>query len=138
MLSRDEIQKFIAASRYGVVATNAASGAPESAIVGVAATMALELVFDTVDSTRKIANLRRDPNVSAVIGFTDGGTLQYEGVADEPAGEDLARIQHVYFEAFPDGPSRLTWAGITYVRVRPSWLKFTSYTDPAKNTEMVF
>ena len=138
MLSRDEIQKFIAASRYGVVATNAASGAPESAIVGVAATMALELVFDTVDSTRKIANLRRDPNVSAVIGFTDEGTLQYEGVADEPAGEDLARIQHVYFEAFPDGPSRLTWAGITYVRVRPSWLKFTSYTDPAKNTEMVF
>jgi hypothetical protein len=138
MLSRDEIQKFIAASRYGVVATNAPSGAPESAIVGVAATMALELVFDTVDSTRKIANLRRDPNVSAVIGFTDEGTLQYEGVADEPAGEDLARIQHVYFEAFPDGPSRLTWAGITYVRVRPSWLKFTSYTDAAKNTEMVF
>ena len=138
MLSRDEIQKFIAASRYGVVATNAASGAPESAIVGAAATMALELVFDTVDSTRKIANLRRDPNVSAVIGFTDEGTLQYEGVADEPAGEDLARIQHVYFEAFPDGPSRRDWAGITYVRVRPSWLKFTSYTDPAKNTEMVF
>jgi hypothetical protein len=138
MLSRDDIQKFITASRYGVVATNSASGAPESAIVGVAATMALELVFDTVDTTRKIANLRRDPNVSAVIGFTDEGTLQYEGVADEPTGEDLARLQHVYFEAFPDGPSRLSWAGITYVRIKPSWLKFTSYTDAEKNTEMVF
>jgi hypothetical protein len=138
MLSRAEIQAFIAANRYGVIATNAASGAPESAIVGVTATMALELVFDTTDSTRKIANLRRDPNISAVIGFTDEGTLQYEGVADEPTGEDLARIQHVYFEAFPDGPARLKWAGVTYVRIKPSWLKFTSYTDPVKNTEIVF
>jgi hypothetical protein len=100
--------------------------------------MALELVFDTLDTTRKIANLRRDPNVSAVIGFTDDGALQYEGVADEPTGEDLARVQRVYFEAFPDGPERLKWAGITYVRIRPSWLRFTSYTEPAKNVEMVF
>jgi hypothetical protein len=82
--------------------------------------------------------LRRDPNVSAVIGFTDDGALQYEGVADEPTGEDLARVQRVYFEAFPDGPERLKWAGITYVRIRPSWLRFTSYTEPAKNVEMVF
>jgi hypothetical protein len=138
MISRDDIQVFINARRYGVIATNSVSGAPESAIVGLAATMALELVFDTLDTTRKIANLRRDPNVSAVIGFTDDGALQYEGVADEPTGEDLARVQHVYFEAFPDGPERLKWPGITYVRIRPSWLRFASYTDPARNVEMVF
>jgi hypothetical protein len=136
--SRADLQAFITSRRYGVIATNSASGAPESSVVGVAATMALELVFDTTDATRKIANLRRDPNISAVIGFTDEGTLQYEGVADEPTGEDLARIQHVYFEAFPDGPPRLKWAGITYVRIKPSWLRFTSYTDATKNTEMVF
>lgn len=138
MTSRADLQSFITSRRHAVIATNSASGAPESAVVGVAATMALELVFDTVDTTRKIANLRRDPNISAVIGFSDDGTLQYEGIADEPTGEALARIQHVYFEAFPDGPERLKWAGITYVRIKPSWLKFTSYTDASRNVEMVF
>lgn len=138
MLSRADIQAFIAANRYGVIATNSPFGAPESAVVGLAASMALELVFDTLGSTRKVANLRRNPNISVVVGFSDEGTLQYEGLADEPGGEDLERMQHVYFGAFPDGPARQAWAGITYVRIRPSWLKFTSFTDSAKNTEIVF
>ena len=138
MTSRADLQAFINARRYGVIATNSASGAPESAVVGLAATMALELVFDTTDGTRKIANLRRDPNISVVIGWSDDGTLQYEGVADEPSGEDLARIQHVYFDAFQDGRERLEWTGITYVRIKPSWIRFTSYTEPEKNLEMVF
>ena len=138
MTSRADLQAFIDACRYGVVATNSASGAPESAVVGLAATMALELVFDTIGTTRKIANLRRDPNISAVIGWSDEGTLQYEGAADEPTGEDLARIQHVYFEAFPEGRERLSWTGITHVRIKPSWLRFTSYSEPARNVEMVF
>ena len=60
MTSRADLQAFINTRRHAVIATNSASGAPESAIVGVAATMALELVFDTTDATRKIANLRRD------------------------------------------------------------------------------
>lgn len=140
MTSRADLQAFINARRYGVIATNSASGAPESAVVGLAATMALELelVFDTTEGTRKIANLRRDPNISVVIGWSDEGTLQYEGAADEPTGEDLARIQHVYFEAFRDGRERLKWTGITYVRIKPSWIRFTSYTEPEKNLEMVF
>ena len=138
MTSRADLQAFINACRYGVVATNSASGAPQSAVVGLAATLALELVFDTTASTRKVINLRRDPNISAVIGWSDDGTLQYEGAADEPSGEDLVRIQHVYFNAFPDGRERLKWAGITYVRIKPSWIRFTSYTEPAKNVEMVF
>jgi hypothetical protein len=138
MLSRADVQAFINTQRLGVIATNSPSGAPESAVVGLAASMALELVFDTLEPTRKIANLRRNPNISAVIGFSDAGTLQYEGLADEPAGEDLARMQQIYFGAFPEGPSRLGWRGVTYVRIRPSWLRFTSYSDSAMNTEMVF
>ena len=138
MNSRADLQAFINARRYGVIATNSASGAPESAVVGLAATMALELVFDTTDGTRKIANLRRDPNISVVIGWSDDGTLQYEGAADEPRGEDLARIQQVYFETFRDGRERLKWKGITYVRIKPSWIRFTSYTEPEKNLEVVF
>jgi|SRR5579871_2886067 len=138
MLSRDEIQSFINTQRYGVIATNSPSGAPQSAVVGLAASMALELVFDTLETTRKIVNLKANPYISAVIGFSDDGTLQYEGLADQPSGEDLARIQQLYFGVFPDGPARLKWPGIRYVRIRPSWLRFTSYTDTAKNTEIVF
>ena len=138
MTSRADLQSFINACRYGVVATNSAAGAPQSAVVGLAATLALELVFDTTATTRKIVNLRRDSNISVVIGWSDDGTVQYEGAADEPTGEELVRIQRIYFEAFPDGRERLKWPGITYVRIKPSWIRFTSYTRPAKNLEMVF
>jgi Pyridoxamine 5'-phosphate oxidase len=138
MTSRADLRAFINARRHGVIATNSGYGAPESALVGLAASMALELVFDTTEATRKIANLRRDPNISVVIGWGEDGTLQYEGVADEPSGSELARIQQVYFEAFPDGRERLKWTGVTYVRIKPSWIRFTSFTEPASNLEVVF
>ena len=64
----------------------------------------LELVFDTLASTRKAANLRRDARVAVVIGWDEAQTVQLEGVADEPAGAELARLQAAYFGAFADGP----------------------------------
>jgi hypothetical protein len=37
----------------------AAGGAPQAAVVGIVVSDALELFFDTLGSTRKMANLRR-------------------------------------------------------------------------------
>ena len=90
-----------------------------------------EIVFDTVDSTRKARNLRRNPKLAFVIGgLTDGEerTVQYEGIADEPSGPELERLKAVYYEVYPDGPSRLSWPGLIYVRVRPTWIRYTDYT----------
>ncbi len=117
-----------------------ALGAPESAVVGFAATLALELVFDTLDTTRKIANI---PARSKRLGSDRHGTMtalcNTKAPPTNPHGRGFSeRVRSVYSEAFPDGPERLKWKGITYVRIRPSWLRFTSYTEPEQNVEMVF
>jgi hypothetical protein len=54
--------------RYGVVSSLAADGEPHSALVGIAVSPALEIIFDTVKSSRKYGNLIAHPACSFVGG----------------------------------------------------------------------
>jgi hypothetical protein len=54
-------------------------------------------------------------------------TAQYEGIADEPSGEELDRLKAVYYGVYPDGRDRLSWKGLIYVRVRPMWIRYSDY-----------
>ena len=56
--------------RLGVLATVALDGSPEAALMGVVTTPELELIFDTVKSSRKYPNLKNNPRVAWVIGCT--------------------------------------------------------------------
>jgi hypothetical protein len=100
-------------------------------VVGFAVSDDLEIVFDTLSSTRKCKNLRRDGRIALVVGVgEDERTAQIEGAADEPTGAELERLKAVYFAAFPDGVERLAWEGITYFRVRPSFVRFSDFAHP--------
>ena len=61
-----------------------------------------------------------------MIGWDEGKTVQYEGVADEPQGDELARIEPL--AKFPDGVERERWEGITYFRTRPTWIRVSDFT----------
>jgi hypothetical protein len=62
--------------------------------------------------------------------------VQYEGVADEPSGAELQRLKELYFESFPDGRERQAWPGITYIRARPTWIRYTDFTrEPPESLE---
>lgn len=137
-VSKRQLCDFIRARPLAVLATACANGAPEAALVGVAVSEDLELIFDTTDATRKYPNLKRDPRIAFVFGGDGEETLQYEGVADEPAGAELARLKEIYFAAFPDGVTRQDWPGLTYFRVRPKWLRFSSYYRPRRVDEITF
>jgi hypothetical protein len=89
---------------------------------------ALELVFDTLGDTRKAVNLRARPDIALVVGW-DAETVQLEGAADFPAGEELERLKRIYYAAYPDGSSRLAWPGLVYVRVRPRWLRYSDFAQ---------
>ena len=40
-------------------------------------------------------------------------------------------IPIIVYRVYPDGPSRLSWPGIMYVRVRPTWIRYSDYNvDP--------
>jgi len=126
-LTKAELYAFMARQRYGVVATVQPDGATESALVGIAVSPELEIYFDTLGTTRKAKNLRRDPRISMVIGWDNEQSVQLEGIADEPKGADLAALKQVYYVAWPDGPARESWPGITWVRVKPRWLRFSDF-----------
>jgi pyridoxine/pyridoxamine 5'-phosphate oxidase len=120
------IHAFIAGFRYGVVSSIASDGSPQSALVGIATTPQLEIVFDTVKSSRKYPNLLARPRCSLVTGWGGEQTVQYEGLATEPRGAELERYQQAYFAVWP-GPSRLAWPGITYFAVRPLWVRYSDF-----------
>jgi general stress protein 26 len=125
--------------RLAVQASVSPAGVPQAAMVGFAVSDQFEIVFDTVQTTRKAQNLRRNPHLALVIGGwvpDDERTVQYEGEADEPSGMELDRVQQVYYAAYPDGPSRASWPGLIYVRVRPSWVRYSDYNkDPPEIME---
>jgi general stress protein 26 len=135
-MKRDTILEFLHSHKLVVEASRTPEGAPQAAVVGYAVTDSLELVFDTLSTTRKFANLRADPRIALVIGW-DQVTVQLEGIADFPEGDELERLKECYFGAYPDGRDRLAWPGITHVRVRPTWARYSNYSqDPPEIWEL--
>jgi len=131
-VTTSQLLEFMRAHRLAVQSSVSPNGAAQAAVVGIAVTSALELVFDTLDTTRKAGNLRRNPRIAFVIGGSAHGderTVQYEGIADEPTGTDRERVLAAYYEAWPDGPSRAGWPGLVYVRVRPTWIRYSDYNQ---------
>ena len=114
-MTEADLFSFLVKQKLGVLGTIGPTGAPQSALMGIAATDKLEIVFDTVKSSRKYPNLIARPACSFVIGGWSTGeqTVQFEGEAEELRSPELERYQETYFKVYPDGPSRMTWPGIT-------------------------
>ena len=94
--TRTDILEFMRRSSLAVQASVSPAGAPQAAVVGFIVTDDFEVVFDTVDTTRKVVNLRRNARCALVIGGMVNGderTVQYEGITDEPTGADLERLK---------------------------------------------
>lgn len=138
-MDRASLYAFMVQFRYGVVSSISNSGTPQSALVGIATTPELEIVFDTVTTSRKYPNLIARPSCSFAVGWGGEQTVQFEGVASQPKGAELIRYQDMYFKAWPDGPQRLSWPGLVHFVVRPRWIRYSNYDqNPAVIEEMVF
>src|SRR5215208_6334408 len=98
-MTRDDLIQFLRRYRLAVQASVAPGGAPQAAVVGFAVSDDLEIVFDTLESTRKYQNLVADPRIALVIGWDHEATAQIEGTVDFPTGDELIRIRDVYFTA---------------------------------------
>ena len=77
-----------------------------------------------------MANPRVSFTVGNTVGSGDERTVQYEGVAEELAGDPLARLQPVYFAAWPDGVDRVQWPHITWFVIRPRWIRYSDFNIP--------
>jgi hypothetical protein len=129
-MTRSELLRFLRGHSLAVQTSVSPTGAPQAAVVGIVVGDDFEVFFDTLETTRKVQNLRRNPKIAFVIGGLTKGderSVQYEGIADEPAGADLEELKELYFGTFPEGRGRQTWPGLVYVRARPTWLRFSDY-----------
>src|SRR5207302_2159609 len=99
-ITRIALLEFLRSCRYAVQSSLHPSGAPQSAVVGIAVSDTFEIVFDTLATSRKGQNLRRRTEIAFVIGSLEGKderTVQFEGRADEPTGAERARLTELYF-----------------------------------------
>jgi len=138
-MTREDLFAFIQAHPLAVLSSVSSQGTPQSALVGIAVTPELEMIFDTAKTSRKYPNLIANPAAAFVVGCTTEQTLQYEGLARELKGEEVAHYQAVYFAAWPDGRERKSWPGICYFVVKPRWIRFSDYAStPALIKEFRF
>lgn len=128
-MTKSEVHAFVKTHRLGVPGTIGPGGNPQSSLVGIAITERLEILFDTVRSSRKYANLIARPACSFVIGGWGLGeqTAQYEGDAEELRPPDLEPYREMYFGTCPDGRARMAWPGITWFVVRPRWIRYSDF-----------
>ncbi len=138
-MTEADVQAFMAQFKLGVLGTIGGEGTPQSSLVGIAVTPELEIVFDTVKSSRKYPNLLARPGCSFSIGWAGEKTVQFEGIAEELKPPELARYQEIYFKTWTDGPERMSWPGICYFVVRPRWIRYSDFGQtPPLNLEFRF
>jgi pyridoxine/pyridoxamine 5'-phosphate oxidase len=123
----EEVLDIVRRKRLAVVSTVQDSGAPEAALVGFALTERNEVVFDTLGSSRKAVNIAHRAATALVIGWENDITVQIEGEARRPQGDDLAYAKAAYFREWPDGRARENWPDIAYIVVKPRWVRYANY-----------
>jgi general stress protein 26 len=133
----EDLYRFLHEHKLGVLSTRTPNGSPQSALVGISVSPQLQIVFDTLTTTRKYTNLTADPRISFVIGWEREVTVQYEGIATEPKGEALRQAQEIYFQTWPDGVQRKSWPAITWFLVNPRWIRYSDF-DSGRIEEMNF
>ncbi len=126
-MTLEEIFDIVRRKRFLVVSSVNESGAPEAALMGFALTAANEIVFDTLSTSRKAVNLTRNAKAALVVGWDDSVSLQIEGPARRPVGDDLMSAKAAYFREWPDGRARESWPNIAYVVVKPKWIRYSNF-----------
>lgn len=122
-----QLVTFVRHRGLAVVATRGPDGAPQAALVGVAATDRAEIIFDTSNRSRKYHNIQDCSRVAVVIGWDDEVTVQCEGTADVLTGTERDRCLSAYVEQYPDGRQRAKDPEIALIRVRPGWVRHSDY-----------
>ncbi|MFE6997475.1 pyridoxamine 5'-phosphate oxidase family protein [Microbacterium sp. NPDC057659] len=127
------IARFVDGIGCGVVATVSPDGAPEAALVGLAALDDGTLIFNTPDAARKVDNLRTTPRVAVVVTREDV-SVQFEGSATITAGAERDRLGRAYERRFPG--SRAFADGFLLVAVSPDWVRvYDAGVRPAQVAE---
>ena len=129
-MTKEFLYNFIGQYNLAVISTLSNDNKPEAALVGFAVSPDLEIVFDTVTTSRQYKNILQNPSVAVVIGWDNETTVQYEGVATELSGDSAAYYKEIYFEVYKDGRERAeTWPHIVHFKITPKWIRYSNFNE---------
>lgn len=120
------IFEFLNKRKLTVLSSVAPEGNPEAAVMEFAVRKDLEIIFDTATTTRKYKNLKENPRVAFAFGWEEWDTVQYEGIAQEVAGDEREQYRALFLEKHPDAKK---WDGLpetVYFKVTPTWIRYTA------------
>ena len=137
---KDLIYQFIVQQKLAVVSTANSNDKPEAALVGIAVSTNMEIIFDTVKTSRKYQNILRNPDVAMVIGWDNEITVQYEGQAMVLGDDKEAdNMKEIYYRTFPEGRERTdTWPGLVHIKIIPRWVRYSNFNEPQLIHELSF
>ncbi len=131
-----KVREFMKSQKLCVVSTISGEGKPESALVAFSETENFEIIFGTFNNTRKYENLKKNGNVSIVIGFDDElkKTIQYEGIALEAKGEEIEMCKRIHLKKNNKTKKYNDEKEQRFFIVKPKWLR---YIDLDKEPEEI-
>lgn len=135
---KNKILDFFKTELLGVVSTiGSENGNPQSALVAFTQTPDLHLIFGTADITRKFKNLLKNQAVSFVIGW-EQTTVQYEGVAHILEGAEAKTGRDMIVAKNPLSKKFAFHDNQKFIKVTPTWIRFSDLRDPEGNFEVLF
>lgn len=96
-MTKADVYRFVLQCKLGVLSSIGSLGTPQSALVGIAVSENLEIVFDTVKSSRKYANLIANPGCSFVFGWTGEQLSNMKALQKNLEGPDSGIIRKSIF-----------------------------------------
>jgi pyridoxine/pyridoxamine 5'-phosphate oxidase len=137
-VNKQFIYDFIKSRSLAVITTVNEKAMPEAALIGIAVTPKLEIIFDTANISRKHPNLLQNPAVALVIGWDNDITLQYEGLATQLSDHD-DQYKQLYFDTIKGARERShTLHGIVHFKISPHWIRYCNYNPPVMIKELMF
>ncbi len=126
-MDKKDIYELLKSTDHCVLSTSSGNRS-QSALMGFGISEDLDFVFGTSNKSRKYKNIKNNKNVSIVVGFNEGKTVQCEGDVEFLEGDELDKYKNIYFTLRPSVKKYETLPDQVYFVVRLNWLRYTDVT----------
>ena len=131
-MDKQHILDFIQKHKLAVLSTVTPENTPESAVVHFVITAHFEIIFNTFSTYRKYKNINQNKNVSLVIGWDEGITVQYEGKAQEVHGKEMVQYKEMFKQRHPASEKWDNSLETRYFKVIPTWIRYSDVREFGK------
>lgn len=133
-LEKVQILNFLANHVLCTISTvNVDTLQPEAALIAFAELPNLEILFVTLEGSRKYQNMLANNKVALVVGWDrrpeKWATLQYEGFASLVLAQEIGRYKKVFLSKknTPCSYEFLNKKGMKLFKITPTWIGYSQY-----------